>query len=253
MEWLPVRGKRLTTRPIACDWGRTAYSCLCVAALLAFVGSTTGAAQTPNEVQAWPSGQHQGSAVGDPEQGQRVAEDKCVACHGVDGNSPDPQFPKLAAQNPAYLYWQLWAFKRGSRKSDVMPGVVATLSDADMANVASFYSQRPRKPDTPKDAHLAAIGERVFFNGMPSCAMCHSSGGRPSMPMMGMMGRGMMGMMGSGTADVPNLNGQHASYVTDQLNRFARGERQGTVMNRIAPTLSETNREAVAEFLASTP
>jgi cytochrome c553 len=192
-------------------------------------------------------------AVGDPEHGKRVAEAKCAACHGTNGNSPDPQFPKLAGQNPAYLYQQLWAFKEGTRKSDVMPGIVATLVDADMANVASFYSRQPRKPDTVKDARLAAIGERVFFNGMPSCAMCHGSGGRPGMPMMGMMGRGMMGMMGSGMADVPNLNGQHAGYVIDQLNRFAGGERQGTVMNRIAPTLSETNKEAVAEFLAGTP
>ena len=206
----------------------------------------------------WPSVQFSDSAIGDPGQGKRVAEAKCAACHGIDGNSPDPQFPKLAAQNPAYLYWQLWAFKEGTRKSDVMSGIVASLSDTDMADAASFYSRQPGKTDTMKDVELAAIGERVFFNGMPSCAMCHGSGGRPGMPMMGMMGRGMMGhgmmgMVGSETADIPNLDGQHSTYIIDQLNRFARGERQGTVMNRVAPALSETNRRAVAEFLSGTP
>lgn len=50
----------------------------------------------------------------------------------------------------------------------------------------------------------------------------------------GMMGRGMGGMMGSGTANAPKLEGQHAAYIVDQLNRFSTGERQGTVMNRVA-------------------
>ena len=72
------------------------------------------------------------------------------------------------------------------------------------------------------------------------------------MPMMGMMGHGMMGMMGSGMADVPNLNGQHAAYIVAQLNGFADGARQGTVMNRIAAALSEADKMAVAEFLSST-
>ncbi len=70
------------------------------------------------------------------------------------------------------------------------------------------------------------------------------------MPMMGMMGCGMMGTVASG--NVPSLNGQHAAYIVDQLNRFAGGERQRTVMNRIALPLSAANRRAVAEFLAST-
>jgi cytochrome c553 len=73
--------------------------------------------------------------------------------------------------------------------------------------------------------------------------------------MMGMMGRGIMGpgMMGSGMANAPDLNGQHAAYIIDQLNRFASGERQGTVMNRIAGTLSGTDKMALAEFLSGTP
>ena len=61
--------------------------------------------------------------------------------------------------------------------------------------------------------------------------------------MMGMMGGGMMG-------HVPNLNSQHAAYIIDQLNRFADGEREGSVMNGIAAALSETDKRAVAEFLS---
>ena len=77
--------------------------------------------------------------------------------------------------------------------------------------------------------------------------------------MMGMMGRGpmggdMMGMMGSGTmTNIPDMNGQHAAYIVDQLNPFARGERQGTVMTQIAAALSAANKKAVAEFLSGLP
>ena len=253
MEGLSIHDKQAARRPVNCGIGRTARLSLCAASLLASTGSVEGIAQTPAAVPGWSSTQFQGSSVGDAAQGKHVAEAKCIACHGADGNSQDPQFPKLAAQNPAYLYRQLWAFKEGARKSDVMSGIVATLSDADMADAASFYSRQPRKPDTVKDLRLAATGERVFFNGMPSCAMCHGSAGRPGMPMMGMMGGGMMGMMGSRVAEVPNLDGQHAAYIIHQLNRFATGERLGTVMNRIALTLSETNKRAVAEFLSGAP
>lgn len=61
------------------------------------------------------------------------------------------------------------------------------------------------------------------------------------------------GMMGSGTANVPRLEGQHATYIVDQLNRFSTGGRKGTVMNRMAASLGEADKQAVAEFLSSTP
>lgn len=69
------------------------------------------------------------------------------------------------------------------------------------------------------------------------------------MPMMRMMGRGMM-------VPIPNLYGQHASYIVKQLNDFAAGRRQGAMMNgammnRIAAALSEPDRKAVAAYLST--
>ena len=176
---------------------------------------------------------------GDPAQGLHVVEAKCAQCHGADGNSGDPQFPKLAGQSPAYLYRQLRAFRNGTRKSGVMAAIAADLTAADMANAASFFGKQPRKPDVVKDQSLAAIGERIFFGGMPACAMCHRAAGRRGMPMMGMM------------AGAPNLNGQHAAYIVDQLDRFASGARpSSTMMGRIAASLSEADKRAVAEYLS---
>lgn len=146
-----------------------------------------------------------------------------------------------------------------------MSAIAATLSDADAANTASFYGEQTIHPDSVKNRALASTGERIFFGGVgpglvPPCTMCHGAAGQRGMPMMGrgMMGRmggmPMMGMMGSGmTADVPNLNGQHATYVIDQLNRFAGGERLDPMMNRIAAALSKSDRKAVAEYLAGHP
>ncbi len=219
--------------------------CLAAAGLLAIAGPLQVSAQT------------RGEAVGNPERGARTAAAKCAGCHGLDGNSPDPRYPKLADQSPSYLYWQLWAFKQGDRRSDVMAGIATGLSDDEMADAASFYARQARRPDPIKNTEMAAIGRHIFFEGahgtVPRCAACHGSAtqrgasmGMCRMPMMGMMGHGMMGMM----ANAPSLGGQHAAYVVDQLNRFAAGQRQGTVMNRIAAALTDTDRKAVAEFLS---
>lgn len=229
---------------------------LCLAIFLAGSSCLVAAAQAPAGSPGWWGSRSSGAAVGNPEQGERVAEVKCVACHQADGNSADPKIPKLAGQNPAYLYWQLWAYKTGARRSDIMSGIVATLSDSDMADAASFYSWQTIRPDPIKDRRLAAIGERIFFAGVgpgmaPPCAMCHGSPRQEGMPMMGMM-RMMMPMMGM-MADVPGLNGQHAAYIVDQLNQFASGERRATMMGRIAAMLSETNKKAVAEYISGLP
>lgn len=243
-------GRRSASRTIAVAAGLSL-----AAALIACDGSAQSRSQNPAGAPAWPNMQYGGSIGGDPARGEPIAREVCAACHGADGNSADPKFPKLAGQNLSYLYWELRAFKQDIRKSEVMSSNLAGLSYSDLADVANFYSQQPRRPDAITDKSLAASGERLFFGGMPSCAMCHDAAGRRGMPMMRMMGRGIMGpgMMGSGMANAPDLSGQHAAYIIDQLNRFASGERQGTVMNRIAGTLSGTDKMALAEFLSGTP
>ena len=180
----------------------------------------------------------QGLAAVDSESGLRVAQAKCAACHGAGGNSTDSKTPKLAGQNPAYLYQQLRAYRAGARHSDIMAGVAAGLSERDMADTASFYSRQPIQPEPVRYPVLQAEGQRIFSverRGIAgTCAACHDAQGRtPAM------------------AATPKLNGQHAAYLVDQLNRYAKGERQSTVMAPIAASLSEFERRAVAEFLAS--
>lgn len=251
VRWLTNRLAHLKT------W--SLWVLLAVGTALSGCDSRQGAAQASVESPTWANAQAADSVAGDVGRGQQIAQDKCAACHGADGNGgPDPHVPKLAGQSLPYLYWEIRAFKEGARKSDIMAPNVAALVYDDIADVATYFSEQTRTSDDLKDESRIAAGQSLFYSRMPSCAMCHTSGRGRGMPMRGMMGGSMMGggmggRMGPGTAYVPNLEGQHAAYLVDELNRFASGERQGTVMNRMAASLNDADRQAIAEFLSSTP
>ncbi|MGA9991250.1 MAG: cytochrome c [Thiobacillaceae bacterium] len=66
----------------------------------------------------------------------------CAACHGPDGNSTSSMFPKLAGQHPDYLFQALKAYKTGTRKNAIMNGQAASLSEADMADLAEYCGSR---------------------------------------------------------------------------------------------------------------
>jgi len=66
----------------------------------------------------------------------------CAGCHGADGVSTVPSFPKLAGQHPDYLYHALKDYKSGKRKNPIMAGQVEALSDTDMHDLAMFFSKQ---------------------------------------------------------------------------------------------------------------
>ncbi len=83
-------------------------------------------------------------AAGDAAAGKSKSA-SCGACHGPDGNSTNPLWPKLAGQHAAYLVKQLKAFKSGERKDPLMSPMAAGLSDKDMEDLSAFYaSQNPK-------------------------------------------------------------------------------------------------------------
>ncbi|QBQ53732.1 c-type cytochrome [Nitrosococcus wardiae] len=80
-------------------------------------------------------------AAGDPEAGKQKSQ-ACAACHGPDGNSPAPQFPKLAGQYPDYLVHALTAYQNGERKNPMMQQMAAPLSEQDKEDLAAYYSSQ---------------------------------------------------------------------------------------------------------------
>jgi cytochrome c553 len=75
--------------------------------------------------------------------GQAKAKEICQACHGLDGNSATPDYPKLAGQYPDYLAKALRDYKSGARKNPIMAGFAGALTAQDIENLSSYYAQQP--------------------------------------------------------------------------------------------------------------
>lgn len=81
-------------------------------------------------------------AVGNAANGKAKSA-ACAACHGPDGNSPLPLYPKLAGQHADYLQQALKGYKSGARKNEIMKGMAAPLSAQDIEDLAAFYASQP--------------------------------------------------------------------------------------------------------------
>ncbi len=87
-------------------------------------------------------------AAGDPAAG-KVKAQACASCHGADGNASNPQFPRLAGQYESYLLQALRQYKSGQRKNAIMSGMVASLSEQDMKDLAAWFASQQGLYDTP--------------------------------------------------------------------------------------------------------
>lgn len=79
-------------------------------------------------------------AAGDAAAGKTIATEKCQACHGVDGNSSDPQYPRLAGQHADYIAHALHGYQSGARSNPIMSGFAGGLSEQDIKDVAAWYA-----------------------------------------------------------------------------------------------------------------
>ena len=84
-----------------------------------------------------------GACAADLAAGKAKAAEVCQACHGVDGNSAAPDFPKLGGQYPDYLAKALRDYKSGQRKNPIMAGFAQPLSSQDIENLAAYYASQP--------------------------------------------------------------------------------------------------------------
>lgn len=80
-------------------------------------------------------------AAGDVAAGKEKSA-PCAACHGADGNSPNPDFPRLAGQHADYIVKALEDYKNGLRKNPIMSGFAANLSKQDREDLAAYFSSQ---------------------------------------------------------------------------------------------------------------
>ena len=153
----------------------------------------------------------------------------CAGCHGVDGNGLEgaPLNPKLADQVPGYIKKQLMAFKDGSRQDPIMAGMVAALTEEDMADIDAFYASLPVKNVgvSKADEEQALAGQKIYRGGfkklnISACMSCH-----------GPSGHGI-------PVQYPRVSGQNAAYTEKQLHAFKEGTRKHAMMNPISFLLS---------------
>lgn len=202
------------------------------------------------------------AAGGDSATGKDKAS-SCAGCHGEDGNSMMPTFPKLAQQNSSYLIKQLQAFKSGSRNDPVMSGMAMAVNDADMEDIAAYYSSQHisanPEPTLPVDEDAAdgAAGENeaketiqdlltkgsnLYRNGnlvseVSACIACHGPSGEGNKP-----------------ATFPALRSQHADYLIKTLTDFKSGTRSKNTENMmymITKKMTDEEIKAVSYYIST--
>ena len=177
-------------------------------------------------------------AAGSAEKGESKAT-ACIACHGAQGNSANPEWPVLAGQHEQYIHKQLQAFKSGARKNPLMSPMAMSLSDEDMGDLGAYF-QAQKAAGKETEAARLQVGQRVYRSGdpktwAPACASCHGPTGAGNPPAL-----------------YPSLRGQYATYVAAQL-RERRGRTRQTdpnqVMRNVASSMSDEQIDAVASYV----
>ena len=179
------------------------------------------------------------NAAGTVEAGQAKSA-TCMACHGMDGNSANPEWPSLAGQHSSYILKQLKHFKAGERQNLLMSPMAMILADQDMEDLAAFYASQTPRPTGETEPSKLQRGQNIYragiaSKGVPSCAGCH-----------GPSGRGIPG------AAFPMIGGQHAVYAAIQLRSYKSGDRAtdpNSMMRTIASRLTDEDIDAVASYL----
>ena len=166
----------------------------------------------------------------------------CAACHGDNGISVNPVWPKLAGQNPKYLASQLYEFRKGAegnRNNAVMYGIAVTLSDSDIEDLSAYYASLKPNVGLTQDKYLE-LGRDMYRGGnmdikIQACISCHGPNGQ-----------------GNYAAAIPMLSGQHSQYTYQQLKNFQSSMRSNDynkMMRNIVHRMTDEEMKAVASYI----
>lgn len=167
----------------------------------------------------------------------------CGRCHGDEGKSTNPRYPKLAGQHKDYLIKQLHNFQvgqQGPRNNPLMMTIANQLSDTDIIQLASYFAYQQPSIGSAQKATLD-LGRRLYQGGdrkqgIPACSACHGPAGE-----------------GNPSAKFPRLAGQHPRYIVRQLQNFQLHQRHNDpqqIMQDIASKMSPEQMAAVANYVS---
>ena len=193
---------------------------------------------TPVSQVVWTPDVLQVLADAHPARGRAKVMEVCVACHGEQGISADPQYPHLAGQSGAAIYKQLNDYRSGSRVHQLMTDIAKALDEPILADVAAYYAGQPKRNPNPVTlaeapgniVQLVELGDPA--RNIPPCAACHRPGA-------------------GGPIETPILSEQVQEYIVAQLNAYASGQRRNDVYGRmraIAARLTEPEMQGLAAY-----
>ena len=165
----------------------------------------------------------------------------CSSCHGSQGRSISPTFPRLAGQQKDYLVAQLQAFRDKTRADPhaqtYMWGMAAQLSDQNIDAIAAYYSSQAPVAGSPSASPETTAGAKTYTQGIssesvPGCISCH-------------------GEKAEGNGPIPRLAGQHQAYLARQLEAFASMARANEIMHENSKDLTAEQISEVTAYLAT--
>jgi cytochrome c553 len=177
---------------------------------------------------------------GDPVAGM-TASQLCQGCHGQDGISMEGLIPNLAGQYASYIAKQLRNFQSGARTHQIMSAMAKTISDAELIDIAAYFSSQEKMRGNGSGAN--PVAEKLFLKGdsgrgIPPCMSCHGKNGKGQSP---------------GIATYPVIGGQHKEYLRAQLQHWRSGERSNSpdgVMNKVAKNLTDGEIESLTDYIS---
>ncbi len=182
-------------------------------------------------------------AAGDAVKGKDKAG-ACTGCHGEDGNSLAPNFPKLAGQYADYIVKQVNDFLQNKRSDQVMSGMAATAGGPEnLADIAAFFASQKTMKGSPLKSATVRQGKKLYLKGdqkrgIYACVNCHGKNGKGA---------------SKSNPFFPVIGGQHKVYLSKTLKDFrakTRSNDPGGMMADIAKKLSDTDIAAVSDYLA---
>jgi len=156
----------------------------------------------------------------------------CIVCHGPGGNSTNPALPSLAGQPAQFIALALFLFREGNRKDPQMSLPASSLSNAEMNELAAYFSRQiPAVPSHKTAPENVSAGRRLAEQF--HCVQCH--------------GPALLGLQ-----HIPRLAGQQFAYLKTQLRGFKAGTRADMDgnMSSAAQSLSDNDIEVLADYLS---
>jgi cytochrome c553 len=204
---------------------------MAAAALLA--ATTTYASESADAIK-----QRVGS--GNPVAGKSESS-LCQGCHGELGFSLEELIPHLAGQYAIYIAKQIHNFQSGARKNQIMNAMAMTINDAELADIAAYFASQEKMHGSGWGNN--PVAKRLFLKGdmtrnIRPCVNCHGVNGKGKAPNIGTF---------------PVIGGQHKAYLRAQLINWRKGERTNSpdgVMNKIAKSLTDTEIEALTDYIS---